>query len=73
MQPGRFAQCAAPRTKFIIENSGDVITHVSLTHDLSQDRTAVITHVTMEPVGSTEKNKTGYANLKMCSLRHTLT
>ena len=57
LQPGRFAQCAVPRTKFVIENSGDVITHVSLTHDLSQERTAVITRVTMEPVGSTEKKE----------------
>jgi hypothetical protein len=58
MQPGCFVQWAVPRTKFITENSGDVITRFSLTHDLSQDRTAVITHVTMEPVGSTEKKKT---------------
>jgi hypothetical protein len=65
-------------TNFVIENSGDVITRVSLTHDLSQELAAVITQVTMEPVGSSGKKKkkrkkTEYAKLNMCPLQHTLT
>jgi hypothetical protein len=44
-------------TKFVIENSGDVIARFSLTHDLSQELAVLITHVTMEPVGSAGKKK----------------